>query len=275
VRWLTVHAMMSQRRLSLLIFAASPLSSIASSLSELQISPGATFESRGVSPSPSLVHKALVRRHEAEESPAPSPSEDATTDPGDGTPTAASPSPDNPNAAANFNHGPEVTNSSANCHAPTVTNASCLEGIVIFRGGHCTPICNRVVVNKGLPEEIATEMMPSVSKLTCSGGILSPAIYDCRPVQKCNAPDSVENALSPACEEGHDVDSDNICSPSCKEGFEAFVPNSGGNNILNCHDGTLKPNGFQCLAPAEAAAAKAADAEAAEAVHGTPSSDSR
>lgn len=153
----------------------------------------------------------------------------------------------------------EGANTTKHCHVPKVENASCLEGEFIEHGQKCHPECARIWSGIGTVDEKSVPMKPDVKSMNCTDGVLSPATFTCHEVHKCKAPQGIENAGTPACEEGDEVDSDNICSPQCKTGFKAYVPQNRGQNILLCADGEIAPKIFQCMTPSEADAAIAAD----------------
>lgn len=116
------------------------------------------------------------------------------------------------------------------CLAPTVenehTNGSCAEGPEIAEGGSCTAQCEEPYV-------------PTESALSCNGGSLTPATFDCALVP-CAQPADVDNANAETCLEGPSIEHGENCTTVCWYGHDPSVES------LECYKGVLSPSTFEC-----------------------------
>lgn len=114
------------------------------------------------------------------------------------------------------------------CMAPsnvTFASSSCLEGDTMAPGGSCTTQC-------------AAGYTPSISRLSCSRGRLSPSSFICNEAE-CESPEVIYGA-SPSCSGLPRVKSRESCSPQCQDGYVA------SQSLLQCLRGKLEPESFVC-----------------------------
>eukprot|EP00439_Symbiodinium_sp_Y106_P044263 s621_g5.t1 len=116
------------------------------------------------------------------------------------------------------------------CAAPAnlsgAAEPACFEGWNIGSGGVCTAACQ-------------PGFRASPETLVCEATVLTPASFSCR-AQGCTAPVDIDNAASPACEEGEEMNHGGSCSPRCRFGY---APSEA---LLNCEFGTFRPQRFRC-----------------------------
>jgi len=107
---------------------------------------------------------------------------------------------------------------------------ACAEGNFLRHGASCAPRC-------------ANLFSPSLSSLTCSEGVLSPATFTCIGTP-CTAPTTVTHAETNPCEDGglgtSVVAHGASCTPRCTSGYSPNVAS------MACHLGTLTPSTFTC-----------------------------
>eukprot|EP00929_Paragymnodinium_shiwhaense_P022747 TRINITY_DN14443_c0_g1_i1.p1 TRINITY_DN14443_c0_g1~~TRINITY_DN14443_c0_g1_i1.p1 ORF type:complete len:1322 (-),score=183.34 TRINITY_DN14443_c0_g1_i1:179-4144(-) len=120
----------------------------------------------------------------------------------------------------------------AHCPAPAeIRHAAyegpCSEGSLLEHGGQCTARC--------APGYAAT-----VQKLRCEGGVLTPALFECK-ASPCAAPDGIVGApQNGTCLEGESIPAGQVCTARCKPGHAPSVQQ------LRCHNGILSPSTFNC-----------------------------
>ncbi|CAE7814143.1 unnamed protein product, partial [Symbiodinium sp. CCMP2456] len=119
------------------------------------------------------------------------------------------------------------------CPLPTVTNArgnGCrgIVGTVLASGAECSTICDR-------------GYSPSVAKLECFAGTLSPPGFICTE-DDCDAVTGVANAPQVGCQEGAKINGGRTCTPRCEAGY------SPSRTSLACRRGVLDPATFACQA---------------------------
>eukprot|EP00434_Breviolum_minutum_P007072 symbB.v1.2.006239.t2/scaffold370.1/size393101/5 len=129
------------------------------------------------------------------------------------------------------------------CDAPVdiqhALEPSCLEGAVLEHGTFCSPQCSDGFVPLvALDAELQAVAPPGAASLWCLDGSMHPARFTCAAVG-CTAP-LVEGAADPACAEGFNIGSGDVCTASCQPGYEASPAK------LQCMATALTPSTFSC-----------------------------
>ncbi|CAE8635294.1 unnamed protein product [Polarella glacialis] len=142
------------------------------------------------------------------------------------------------------------------CAAPEgiqqASTPSCWEGSLV-NIAQCTPVC-------------VEGFEPTISALSCFGGVLTPPSFACQP-KPCKAPWGVVNSLLTPCEEGLVVTSGTDCTAACEAGFQASAN-------LKCKEGVLQPSTFTCADPDAPVTTTAVPAAGSQSFGQSQSSDS-
>ncbi|CAJ1344647.1 unnamed protein product [Effrenium voratum] len=110
------------------------------------------------------------------------------------------------------------------------------------KGNGCKGMPGTVVASGATCEtECSNGYTPSVAKLECFAGTLSPNSYICAQ-DDCAAVTGVPNAPTVACQEGATIPGGKTCTPRCNAGY------SPSKTSLACRRGELEPSSFECKA---------------------------